>query len=111
MPVETTLVFDEIAAGATLTSKPIRATGSAIGVALDVTAVSGGTPTLDVAIQWSGDGEHWDAPASAQTMTQATGATVEVKRFDSQAGMFRAVATIAGTTPAFTFTLNVTQFG
>jgi len=109
MVSHTQLLLNETAVATTVTSRSVTPLGSAIGVALDVTATSG-TPTLDVEIEWSGDGITWTAAGTPQTLTQATGVTQQVIRFDCQAALFRAVGTIAGTTPTFTFTLTVTHF-
>jgi hypothetical protein len=66
---------------------------------LDVTAASGTTPTLDVAIQTSKDNSTWRAVAAfAQKTTTGT----ELKSFTGLDRFVRAVFTIGGTTPSFT---------
>lgn len=75
---------------------------SKIACYLNVTVVSGTSPTLDVKLQDSSDGVNWvDIPSGAFTQATATG----VKRLVvSDVGRYvRAVATIGGTTPSFTF--------
>lgn len=78
-----------------------------------VTAVSGTSPTLTVALQDSPDGTNW--PALATTLTgsspsiTATGTYV----FDVTGGfgdILRPIWTIGGTTPSFTFTVVVVSY-
>lgn len=72
---------------------------------LDVTAVSGTAPTLDVVIEDSLDGVNYD---EVQAFTQRTAAgrqRVAITTPISQRARVR--WTIAGTTPSFTFSLIV----
>lgn len=95
------------AARTTTTTGTGQATGNK-GTArlfLNVTAGSGTTPTLDVAIQTSYDGStNWVAIGTA--FTQATGVTSQRKVYPGCDRYIRAVATIAGTTPSFTFSVD-----
>ena len=77
---------------------------------LDVTAVTGTTPTLDVKIQEKDpvSGKYFDLVS----FTQKTAISSERKSYGSGAGellgkVIRYVATIAGTTPSFTFSLSM----
>lgn len=71
-----------------------------IGV-LHVTAATGTTPTLDVKIQHSVDNSVW---VDLITFTQATAATSERLTVAGTVNRhLRAIWTIAGTTPSFTF--------
>ena len=77
---------------------------------LDVTAVTGTTPTLDVKIQEKDpvSGKYFDL----FSFTQKTAISSERKSYGSGAGellgkVIRYVATIAGTTPSFTFSLSM----
>ena len=77
---------------------------------LDVTAVTGSTPTLDVKIQEKDpvSGKYFDL----FSFTQKTAISSERKSYGSGAGellgkVIRYVATIAGTTPSFTFSLSM----
>jgi len=77
---------------------------------LDVTAVSGTTPTLDIKIQEKD-------PVSAKyfdlvSFTQVTAVTTERKQYGSGVGelpgkIIRFAAIIGGTTPSFTFSLSM----
>lgn len=71
---------------------------------LNVTAVSGTNPTLDVLVEDTLDGTNWN---TLVTFTQATGATREVKNLTTQfAPQIRVSWTIGGTaTPTFTFSV------
>jgi len=77
---------------------------------LDVTAVSGTTPTLDVKIQEKDpvSGKYFDLVS----FTQVTAVISERKNYGSGVGellgkIIRFVATISGTTPSFTFSLSM----
>lgn len=74
---------------------------------LEVGAVSGTSPTLDVKIQESADGSTGWADVSGAAFTQVTAANnSQILRVDglgtSRKRYLRAVATIAGTSPSFT---------
>lgn len=86
---------------------------------LDITAASGTTPTLDVKLQSKDpiSGKYVDLPGAAFAQKTATGTddltvypgvaeTANETVSDVLAGVWRAVATIGGTTPSFTFTLG-----
>ena len=75
-------------------------------VTLDVTAASGTTPTLDVKIQHSPDGVKWSDLGTA--FAQKTGVAREVKVFTQYHRYVKAVYTIAGTSPSFTFSVEAT---
>lgn len=105
-----TSVFTLKASGA------VTATGQSAGVlldafleafaALDVTVVSGTTPILDVKVQTSDDNIDWyDAgSAFAQITAASKPAVLKLTNFGNYV---RAVWTIGGTTPSFTFSLKL----
>lgn len=70
---------------------------------LVITAASGTTPTLDLAIQTSADGTTWVAVAA---FAQQTGVATVHKVFTGLDRFVRAVATIAGTTPSFSYSVS-----
>lgn len=75
---------------------------------LDVTAASGTSPTLDVKFQTKDalSGKWFDI--AGLVMTQKTAVGTEIKSVASGLGSaIRAVYTIAGTTPSFTFSLGL----
>lgn len=70
---------------------------------LDVTAASGTSPTLDVKIQvLAFDGTTWLDQA---TFAQKTGVASEFKSVSLSGRKVRAIYTIGGTTPSFTFSV------
>jgi hypothetical protein len=75
---------------------------------LVVTAASGTTPTLDVKLQTSKDGSGTGLGAwrDVASFAQATGAASERKSFSGLDRFVRAVATVGGTTPSFTFSVK-----
>lgn len=80
--------------------------GDEHGVLVNVSAVSGTTPTLDLSIQWSQDGgTTWADAEPADSFNQITAPKVVTKRFTRKGDHFRARWVIAGTTPSFTFSV------
>src|SRR5574341_459612 len=86
---------------------------------LNITAASGTTPTLDVKIQAKCEKTGIDHDIPGAAFTQKTAATTEMLVVSPRGTVsanrphshplpatFRAVATIAGTTPSFTFSLT-----
>lgn len=77
---------------------------------VNVSAVSGTTPTLEVKLQESADGINWaDLPSFTTALLITTGLTRIANPAPSLIldGYIRAVWTIGGTTPSFTFTVLV----
>ncbi len=74
-------------------------------VQLAVTAASGTTPTLNLVIEDTVDGINWNTIATFAQMT-ATGAAAQrvTMPFTDQ---IRATWTIGGTTPSFTFSVQI----
>lgn len=75
-------------------------------VYLDITAVAGTSPTLDVKVQTSYNNADWfDLPGGA--FPQKTAAGKDLKQFSNYGRFIRAAWTVGGTTPSFTFRLDV----
>ncbi len=79
-----------------------------LSLLVDVTAQSGTTPTLDLAVEWSLDGGVTFAAAEpADAFNQIAAATpTTVKSFGAKGTGYRIVWTIAGTTPSYTFSIT-----
>lgn len=77
--------------------------GPALMAIVTCGAASGTTPTLDLKVQYSADGSTGWTDITGATFTQLTAAGREAIRFVSPQRYIRIVATIAGTTPSFTF--------
>lgn len=78
---------------------------STLRAQLDVTAVSGTGPTLDVVLEDALDGVNWNVIG---TFAQKTGAGREVINVTAPfSDKVRARWTIGGTTPSFTFSVRV----
>lgn len=71
---------------------------------LDVTAQSGTTPTLDVAVQSSHDGATFHTHSSFTQVAAATGK--QLLKLTSLGSYVRIDYTIAGTTPSYTFSVT-----
>lgn len=80
--------------------------GVNIGAIVNVSAV-GGSPTLDVKLQWSNDGATWVDAETPDAFTQLTTAVGKAKVFTAKAAQVRAVAVVAGTTPSVTATVTL----
>lgn len=81
------------------------ATGGGIAGIINVTAVSGTSPTLDVTLEESFDnGTTWQLAWSAVRLVGVSTVHIPAMRV---AGLRRWVWTIGGTTPSFTFAINV----
>jgi hypothetical protein len=102
---------DLVAAGTVVTAS--QAFGQSSGVAnanairaqINVTAASGTTPTLDVVIEDSLDGQNWN---TVGTFAQKTAVAREVISVTTPfADRIRARATVGGTTPSFTFGVRI----
>lgn len=73
-------------------------------VQVNTTAASGTSPTLDVKIQTSADGTNFVDSGITVAQITATGQTFTVLTANQRlAGFIRAVATIGGASPSFTF--------
>jgi hypothetical protein len=100
----------------TLTSSPTPKSlkvgdATTIVAYLTVTAASGSSPTLNVKFQDSSDNgtTWWDIAGT--TFTQATGATTQVViATRGFSGMIQPVVTIGGTTPSFTFHVEMLTY-
>lgn len=74
-----------------------------ISVMLNVTAVSGTTPSMTVNVEWSHDNLTWFSADPADVFTAITAAATKTKIFDVKGLYCRLNCTISGTTPSFTF--------
>ncbi len=78
-----------------------------IALLLNVSAVSGTSPSMSVSVEWSMDGTNWAVGDPADAFTAAfTAAGARVRLFDVKAAAYRVVWAITGTTPSFTFTVH-----
>lgn len=77
-------------------------TEDSLRLTLDVTAASGGTPSLTVTVQNSVDGTTW---VTHSAFTAKTGTGTERKVFAGIDRFVRVIWAITGTTPSFTFSV------
>lgn len=74
---------------------------------VDVTAVTGAVPTLNLKVQWSADGgTTWADPDPADSFAEITAAKVVSESYTIKSPHYRVVWTLAGTTPSFTFSVR-----
>lgn len=81
---------------------------------LNITAVSGTTPTLDVVIEDTLDGTNWNTVATFAQKVAAGREVINVHPAKAESATFQPLFadilrvrwTIGGTTPSFTFTLD-----
>lgn len=105
MPRTTNVVSS--AARTTDGQSSVVSTGSSVSVLVDVTAVSGTSPSMTVSVEWSADGATFAAADPADQLTAFTAAGRAVKTFDARAEFFRLAWAITGTSPSFTFSASV----
>lgn len=74
-----------------------------LSVMLDVTAVTGTSPSMTVNVEWSNDGQTWFVADPEDAFTAITAASKKVKQFQVKGLYARLNCTITGTTPSFTF--------
>lgn len=91
-------------------SGPIPASGRGdvhveqLHLLLNVTAVAGTSPTLNVTLEWShDDGASFHAANPPDSFAEKTGVGSEILPVDVKGDTYRLVWTIAGTGPSFTF--------
>jgi hypothetical protein len=99
-----TTVTNATATGATVLDDNVDRFNQAI-ILLNVTAVTGTSPTMDLIVEHSLDNTTW---VTAATFTQATGVTTEIKTIATPFGSrMRLSYTIGGVAdPDFTFTVT-----
>lgn len=85
----------------------IQANADTIALLVNVTAASGTTPSMALAVQWSNDGLTWAAADPADVFTAITATGVVVKTFGVKGNQVRLAWTLTGTTPSFTFSADV----
>lgn len=78
----------------------------AVALELNVTAVSGTTPSLTVSIEHSNDGTNWAAADPVDAFAARTTTGRVFKNVTVKGRFIRLVWTISGTTPSFTFAVN-----
>lgn len=78
-------------------------THNSLAVLVDVTAVSGTSPSMTVNVEWSHNNVDWFVADPADAFSAVTAAGKKVKRFDVKGLYARLNYTISGTTPSFTF--------
>ena len=84
-------------------SGQVTVEGPTFGVMLNVTAVSGTTPSMTLSIEWSPDGVTWYPGETADAFTAITATGARAKAFPVKGPYARASWAITGTTPSFTF--------
>lgn len=93
-----------------LGSQSLRLGQQLLELGLNITAVSGTTPTLDLTVEWSFDGGvTFLVGEPADTFTQKTAAGSGAKVFTAKGNAYRVKWTIGGTTPSFTFSVTEVQ--
>ena len=94
----------------TFTSAAFDVERGSLKFALDVTAASGSTPTLDIEVEHSSDGgESWESAGTPDDFTQAVAATQEFITVVPRAASYRLNCVIGGSTPSFTFRVDVLE--
>lgn len=109
MDISSTTVAASAARTATGNSGAVRTPRGALRLAVlvDVTAVSGTSPSATFSVEWSHDGTTFAvADTTADAFAAVTAAASRVRSFEAKGEWFRLVWTITGTTPSFTFSAS-----
>jgi hypothetical protein len=81
--------------------------GAGLALVVDVTAVSGTSPSMTLSVEWSQDGGTTFGQADpVDVFTAITAAATKTKSFTVKGDHYRLVWTISGTTPSFTFSIR-----
>lgn len=80
--------------------------GNVLCIGVNVTAVSGTTPSMALTVTWSFDGVSFSAGETAASFAAITAAKQTTLRVTPQAPFYRLEWAITGTTPSFTFSAN-----
>lgn len=85
-------------------SAPFEVPNAALSIQVDVTAVSGTSPSLALSIAWSDDGSTFSQASPADTFTAITAVGSVAESFTPKGEFYRLEWTVTGTTPSFTVT-------
>lgn len=102
------LKVDTIAASAARTTTGTSATQGIVSddnltIGVNVTTVSGTSPSLALSVEWSLDGTVWSTGETPTTFAAITAVKSAMLRTPALAPYYRLKWTITGTTPSFTF--------
>lgn len=81
-------------------------TGDDVAIFVDITAVSGTSPSMTVNVEWSNDNSTWFVADPADAFTAQTAVGKKVKSFTVKGQYARLNFTISGTSPSFTFSAS-----
>ncbi len=81
-----------------------------VNLLVNVTAVSGTTPSMALTVEWSNDGSVWYKSDPPDAFTAITAVGTAVKQFVAKAHQFRVVWALTGTTPSFTFAVETCHY-
>jgi len=85
--------------------------GTGLSVMVNVTAVSGTTPSMLLTVEWTNDGINFAQADPADTFTAITTGVNRVARFVQKGIGYRVVWAITGATPSLTFSLSADTDG
>jgi len=85
--------------------------GTGLSIMVNVTAVSGTTPSMLLTVEWTNDGINFAQGDPADTFTAITTAVNKVARFVQKGIGYRVVWTVTGTTPSLTFVVTADTDG
>lgn len=83
---------------------------STLAIGLNVTAVSGTSPSLTLSVEWSFDGVNFLKGDPVDAFTAVTAVGGAAKSFTPKGMAYRVTWTITGTTPSFTFDVSAVQY-
>ena len=83
--------------------------GDSLSVIINVTAISGTTPSATFSVQWSNDGTNFADASPADAFAPITGIGTIDQRFTSKGAFYRLSWQITGTTPSRTTTIQTSN--
>ena len=83
--------------------------GDSLAVIINVTAISGTSPSATFSVQWSNDAVNWADASPADAFTPITGIGLADQRFPCKGGFYRLSWQISGTTPSITTTIQTSN--
>jgi hypothetical protein len=84
-------------------SGAIAVQAESLGIGLNVTAVTGTSPSMTVTVEWSYDGTNFAVGETTDSFAAITAAKVTNRLVSVRAPYYRLVWAITGTSPSFTY--------
>ena len=105
MPTPKTIITAQVITASGNEAGGHSSVADSLSVQVNVTAVSGTTPSLTVSVAWSNDGVTYGQANPVDALAAITTVTGLVARFTVKGAYYQIAWTVSGTTPSFTATI------